>query len=106
VHQLVDEHGRDVDRRLEQAHVAALDRARVEQLLAELQHHAVVVPGVFVFHRRELFFGNRRFWRCHERRMQRSLALARLVDRMDLRAQVVRAEEIVGDPQPPGRVAL
>jgi hypothetical protein len=38
--------------------------------------------------------------------MQRSLALARLVDRMDLRAQVVRAEEIVGDPQPPGRVAL
>jgi hypothetical protein len=38
--------------------------------------------------------------------MQRPLALPRLVDRMDLRAQVVRAQEIVGDPQPAGCVAL
>jgi hypothetical protein len=31
--------------------------------------------------------------------------LARLLDRMDLRAQVVRAQEIVADLQPAGRVA-
>jgi hypothetical protein len=38
--------------------------------------------------------------------MQPALALARVLDRMELRAQVVRAQEIVGDPQPAGRVAL
>jgi len=38
--------------------------------------------------------------------MQRALPLARLLDRMDLRAQVVGAQEIVGDPQPAGRVAF
>ena len=31
--------------------------------------------------------------------MQAQLALARLLHRVDLRAQVVRAQEIVGDPQ-------
>jgi hypothetical protein len=35
-----------------------------------------------------------------------ALAIARLLDRMDLRPQVVRAQEIVGDPQPAGPVAL
>jgi hypothetical protein len=38
--------------------------------------------------------------------MQGELALARLLDRVDLGAQAVRAQEIVGDPQPAGRVAL
>jgi hypothetical protein len=38
--------------------------------------------------------------------MQAALGVARLLDRMDLGAQVVRAQEIVGDPQPSGRVAL
>jgi hypothetical protein len=38
--------------------------------------------------------------------MQPALALAGVLDRMELRAQVVRAQEIVGDPQPAGRVAL
>ena len=38
--------------------------------------------------------------------MQPALALARVLDRMELRAQVVRAQKIVGDPQPAGRVAL
>jgi len=38
--------------------------------------------------------------------MQLELALARFLDRMDLRAQVVRAQEVVGDPQPAGRVAF
>jgi hypothetical protein len=31
--------------------------------------------------------------------MQSELALARLLDRMDLRAQVVGAQEVVRDPQ-------
>jgi hypothetical protein len=31
--------------------------------------------------------------------MQPALAIARLLDRVDLRAQVVSAQEIVGDPQ-------
>jgi hypothetical protein len=34
------------------------------------------------------------------------LAIARLLDRMDLRAQVVGAQEVVGDLQPPGRIPL
>jgi hypothetical protein len=38
--------------------------------------------------------------------MQPQLALARLLDRMDLRAQIVGAQEVVGDSQPSGRVAL
>jgi hypothetical protein len=38
--------------------------------------------------------------------MQRPLAVSGLLDRMDLRAQVVGAQEVVGDPQPAGRVAL
>jgi hypothetical protein len=38
--------------------------------------------------------------------MHSALALARVLDRMELRAQIVRAQEIVGDPQPAGRVAL
>jgi hypothetical protein len=38
--------------------------------------------------------------------MEASLAVARFLDRMDLRAQVVRAQEIVGDPKPAGRIPL
>jgi hypothetical protein len=38
--------------------------------------------------------------------MNPKLALARLLERMDLGAQVVGAQEIVRDPQPAGRVAL
>jgi hypothetical protein len=38
--------------------------------------------------------------------MQRPLGLAGLLDGMDLRAQVVGAQEVVGDPQPAGRVTL
>jgi hypothetical protein len=38
--------------------------------------------------------------------MQGELALARLLDRVDLGAQVVRAQEIVRNPQPAGRVAF
>jgi hypothetical protein len=38
--------------------------------------------------------------------MQRALGIAGILDRMDLRAQVIRAQEIVGDPQPAGRVAF
>jgi hypothetical protein len=38
--------------------------------------------------------------------MQPALSLARLLDRMDLRAQVVSAQEVVGDPQAAGGVAF
>jgi hypothetical protein len=38
--------------------------------------------------------------------MQAPLAVARLLDRMDLRAQVVGAQEVVGDPEPAGGVPL
>jgi len=34
------------------------------------------------------------------------LGVARLLDRMDLRPQVIRAQEVVGDPQPAGGVFL
>jgi len=38
--------------------------------------------------------------------MKRDLVLARLLHRMDLRAQVVGAQEVVGDPQAARGVAL
>jgi hypothetical protein len=38
--------------------------------------------------------------------VQTPLALARLLDRMDLRAQVVGAQEIVANPQAAGGVAF
>jgi hypothetical protein len=38
--------------------------------------------------------------------MKPLLAIARLLERMDLRPQVVGAQEIIRDPQPAGRVAL
>jgi hypothetical protein len=38
--------------------------------------------------------------------MQPQFALARLLHRMDLRAQVVGAQEVVGDPKFSGRVAF
>jgi hypothetical protein len=38
--------------------------------------------------------------------VQGELAFARFLDRMDLRAQVVRAQEVVRDAQPAGRVAF
>jgi hypothetical protein len=38
--------------------------------------------------------------------VQAEFGIAGLFERMDLRAQVVGAQEIVGDPQPAGRVAF
>jgi hypothetical protein len=38
--------------------------------------------------------------------MEAKLAFPRLLHRMDLRAQVVGAQEVVGDPQPAGGVPL
>src|SRR5688572_17416423 len=96
VHQLVDEHRRDLDRRAEQRHVAAFDRARVEQLLPEVEHDAVVVARVRIFDRGKVDAAARFL---HQRRVQRALAFAGLFHRVDFRAQVVRAQEIVGDPQ-------
>jgi hypothetical protein len=36
--------------------------------------------------------------------MKVKLCLPRLLDRMDLRPQVISAQEVVGDPQPAGRI--
>jgi hypothetical protein len=33
-----------------------------------------------------------------------ALAIARLLDRMDFRPQVISAQEVVGNPQPAGRI--
>jgi len=38
--------------------------------------------------------------------VQGALGVVGFLDRVDLRPQVVRAQEIVGDPQPASRVAL
>jgi len=38
--------------------------------------------------------------------MQSQLGIARLLDRVDLGPQVIRAQEIVRDPQPAGGVAF
>jgi hypothetical protein len=38
--------------------------------------------------------------------MQPQLAVARLLDRVDLGPQVIGAQEVVGDLQPPGRIPL
>jgi hypothetical protein len=38
--------------------------------------------------------------------MQPPLAVARFLDRMDLRPKIVRAQKIVGDRQPPGWIPL
>jgi hypothetical protein len=38
--------------------------------------------------------------------MKPPLGGARLLDRMDLRPQVIGAQEVVRDPQPPGRIAF
>jgi hypothetical protein len=38
--------------------------------------------------------------------VEAQLAFARLVDRVNFRPQVVGPQEVVGDPQPSGRVAF
>jgi len=38
--------------------------------------------------------------------VQPPLGIARLLDRVDLRPQVVGAQEIVGDPEPAGGIPL
>ena len=106
VRQLVDEQRRHIDRALEQAHVAAFHRAGRQQALAEPEQHAVVVARVLVPHRVDFRLGHRAARCLHERGMQAQFVFAGFLDRVDLRAQVVRAQEIVGDPQPAGRVAF
>ena len=61
---------------------------------------------VLVFDGKEVVFFQHLSWLLHERGMKRELGFARFLHRVDLRAQVVGAQEIVRDPQPAGRVAL
>jgi hypothetical protein len=42
----------------------------------------------------------------HQRSVKAQFALARLFERMQLGPQEIRAQEVVRDPQPAGRVAL
>src|SRR6267378_1706893 len=101
VRELLDEQRRHVDRALEQTHVAALERARLEQLIAEAQNDAVIVPRICVFQDIKFLFAYYPSRMLHERRVQYALFLARFLDRMDLRPQVIGAQEIVGDAQAP-----
>jgi hypothetical protein len=104
VRELLEEQRRHVDRPLEQAHVAALDRARGEQPVAEAQQQAVVVARVLVPQALDLRRRDRAARLLHQRGVQAPLGVARLLYRMDLGPQVIRAQEIVGDGQPPSRV--
>ena len=106
VRKLVDEHRRHVDRCLEEVHVRALDRAGGQQPVAKAHQDSIVVSGVRIFYGVKVLLINFPSGVFHERGMQGELAFARLLHRMYLRAQVVRAQEIVGDPQPAGRVAF
>jgi hypothetical protein len=64
------------------------------------------VPGVLISERIDLGRRHRALRCLHERSVQPQLGVAGLLDRVDLRAQVVGAQEVVGDPQPACRVAL
>ena len=75
-------------------------RPGVEQLLPETEDDAVVVAGIGVLDRRELLFAHGAPRLAHQRSVEGKLRLARLPDRMDFGPQVVRAQEIVRDPQP------
>ena len=88
------------------AAVARKSMSEIEQLLAELQDDPVVVPGVRVLDRRQLLLGHLPAGRFHQCPMQAKLAIARLLDRVDLRPQVVGAQEVVGDPQPSCGIAF
>ena len=73
---------------------------------AEPQDDAVVVARVRVFDGFKILLGDFSSRIGHQLRMEAKLRLARFLDRMDLRPQVVGAQEVVGDPQPAGRVAF
>src|SRR6185295_7682898 len=102
----VDEHRRHVDWRLEEVHVGPFDRARREQPVAETQQDAVTVPRIRVFDFQDFFFTHRTAWGRHQRRVKSELAFAGLLYRVDLRTQVVRAQEVVGDPEAAAGVTL
>jgi hypothetical protein len=106
VRELVDEHRRHIDRAAEESHVGAFHRPGLDEAVTEAQHDPVVVSGVLIFDPGKVLIGNRAPGRFHQRGMKRELALARLLYRMQLRAQVVGAQEVIGDPQLAGRVAL
>ena len=74
-----------------------------DQLVPELQHHAVVVARVGILNALNIDF---RPGALHQQRMHMTLVFAGLLDRMDLRPQVVGAQKVVGDPQPACGIAF
>jgi hypothetical protein len=106
VRQLLDEKRRDVDLALEQSHVEGFDGPCLHQAVPEAQDDLVVVARIRVFDGKKIFFGDALPGGFHQAGVKGPLAVARLLDRMDFRPQVVGAQEIVGDPKPSGRVAL
>src|SRR5262249_55083049 len=106
VRELVDEHRRHVDRALEKRHVGAFDGAGIEQPVAETQQQAVVALHVTVFQRLQLLFRDAKTRLGHQRGVQLALQRSGLLYRVDLRPQVIGAQEVVGDAQPARRVAL
>ena len=80
--------------------------ARVTALEGPPQDDAVIVPRVGVLDRLNFCFRDVPCRTLHQRRMQAPLGHARFLDRVKLRAQIVGAQEVVGDPKFSGRVAF
>ncbi len=104
--QLVDEQRRHADVAAgEQAEVAGLQRGHGEQPRAEIEQYAIAGAGIGVGHGFDL-----RRLHLHARRLQQGLVQRDLVGagffhRTHLGPQVVGAQEVVADDQPPARVA-
>ena len=82
------------------------ERAGIEKPAPEPKQDAVVVPRVFVADQCQSAFRDLNSWILHQAGMEAALVIAGIVDRMDLRPQVVGAQEIVGDPQASRGVAF
>ncbi len=90
----------------EDAQIAGFDRIGLEQARAEVEQHAVVEARVLVLDRGHVGRAHRAARRVEQALVQGALAGPGLLHRPDLGAQQVGAQEIVGDAQPPGSVAL
>jgi hypothetical protein len=105
VRHLLDEKGRRVHRAFERARVAGLHRTSSKQLVAQLEHHLVVVPRIRIADCLQFAACDAPARLCHQRGMEAALGIVGLLDRMDFGPQVIGAQEVVRDAQPSGRVS-
>src|SRR5207237_8194129 len=71
----------------------------ITNLAPDPTHRSLFVPRVLVAYQCQSAFRDLNSWILHQRGMEAALVIAGFLDRMDLRPQVVGAQEIVGDPQ-------